>query len=127
MTDRRITFFVLHQKAAFHKRLLATALHLGRAREPRKRIAKMTPAEREAEVKRLQMQLRGEGRMMCKIGIRLYGHCPTMLPIALVGILTRCAHSRSSPAPTARRFAAVRLDRSARPSRQGYHVGNGTL
>jgi hypothetical protein len=29
----------------------------------------------------------------------------------------RCARSPSSPAPSARRFAAVGLDRSARPSK----------
>jgi hypothetical protein len=38
------------------------------------------------------------------------------------GIIARSAHSPSSPAPPARRFAADGLDRSARPSKSGRHA-----
>jgi hypothetical protein len=40
----------------------------------------------------------------------------------LIGMIAQCAHSPSSPAPPARRFAAVGLDRSARPSKSGCHA-----
>src|SRR6266567_6788137 len=42
-------------------------------------------------------------------------------------MIARSAPSRSSPAPSARRYAALGLDRSARPSKRGNHAANAYL
>ena len=53
-----------------------------------------------------------------KTGTRLYGQCPIIARIAATRMIARYAHSPSSPAPSARRYAASGLDRLARPSKQ---------
>src|SRR6266487_86224 len=42
-------------------------------------------------------------------------------------MIARSAPSRSSPAPSARRYAALGLGRSARPSKRGNHAANAYL
>jgi hypothetical protein len=50
------------------------------------------------------------------------GERPMVVCIAAARIIARWAPSPSSPAPAARRCAALGLDRSARPSKQAHHV-----
>ena len=51
-----------------------------------------------------------------KVCTRTLGHCPITARIAALTIIARSAPSPSSPAPSARRYSALGLDRSARPS-----------
>src|SRR5437016_3866287 len=44
--------------------------------------------------------------------------CPMVVRIAAARMIARWARSPSSPAPAAHRYAALGLDRSARPSKQ---------
>ncbi len=53
-----------------------------------------------------------------KIGTRSLGQCRITMHIAATGMIARSAPSPSSPAPSARRYAALGLDRSARPSKR---------
>src|SRR6266536_3589163 len=52
-----------------------------------------------------------------KIGTRSLGQCWITTHIAATRMIARSAPSPSSPAPSARRYAALGLDRSARPSK----------
>jgi NAD(P)-dependent dehydrogenase (short-subunit alcohol dehydrogenase family) len=47
-----------------------------------------------------------------------------MMHIAAIWMIASSAPSPSSPAPSARRYAALGLDRSARPSKGGNHAAN---
>jgi hypothetical protein len=51
-----------------------------------------------------------------KIGTRSLGQCQITTHIAAMRMIARSAPSPSSPAPSARRWAALGLDCSARPS-----------
>src|SRR6266496_1806959 len=62
-----------------------------------------------------------------KIGTRSLGQCWITTHIAATRMIARSAPSRSSPAPSARRYAALGLDRSARPSKRGNHAANAYL
>src|SRR6516165_4469017 len=80
-------------------------------------LCKCSGAKVLSELWRLLMKSAGSA-LLVKTGTRFHGHCPTKARIAsLTGMIARRAHSPSSPAPPARRFAAVGLDRSARPSK----------
>src|SRR6266571_7983719 len=65
--------------------------------------------------------------LVVKIGTRSLGQCWITTHIAATRMIARSAPSRSSPAPSARRYAALGLDRSARPSKRGNHAANAYL
>jgi hypothetical protein len=74
-------------------------------------------AQAQAQARARQAAPSASRRSSVKTGTRLHGHCPTKTRVAFTGMIARSARAASSPAPPARRFAAVGLDRSARPSK----------
>src|SRR6266536_208552 len=66
---------------------------------------------------RAQQITRDYARLRVKIGTRSLGQCWITTHIAATRMIARSAPSPSSPAPSARRYAALGLDRSARPSK----------
>src|SRR6516225_3707618 len=77
---------------------------------------------RDAEIGAVVFTIRP--RWSVEIGTRSLGQCWITTHIAATRMIARSAPSPSSPAPSARRYAALGLDRSARP-RKGYnHAAN---
>src|SRR5881396_3121812 len=62
-----------------------------------------------------------------KIGTRSLGQCQITTRIAATWMIARSAPSPSSPAPSARRCAALGPDCSARPSKRGDRAANAYL